>query len=119
MRAPPAGFDRMAPGNVSRLMLYLASADCRFTGRVFGIDGDNIYLFEGMSAQTHVGNGARAWDHEALVHALHAVDPQDRAYMIAPSLHVRPGAPRLEILDAFDRIARGEHVGRLWKRIDE
>ncbi len=61
MRAPETGFDRMAPDNVARLMLYLASPDCRFTGRVFGVDGDDIYLFEGMSAETRVSNGGAAW----------------------------------------------------------
>jgi NAD(P)-dependent dehydrogenase (short-subunit alcohol dehydrogenase family) len=118
MRPPVAGFDRMAPDNVARLMLYLVSPDCRFTGRVFGIDGDDIFLFEGMSAQTHVGNGGAAWSHAALVEALRGVDPQDQAYMIAPGLHVRAGAPRREVLDALDRIGEGA-PGRLWNRIDE
>jgi len=118
MRQPARGFDRMAPDNVSRVMLYLASPDCRFTGRVFGVDGDDIYLFEGMSAQTHVSNGNEAWDHDALTAALRPVDPQDHAYMIAPSLHVRPGAPRQEVLDALERIARGETPAPLWAPID-
>jgi len=118
MRQPARGFDRMAPDNVSRVMLYLASPDCRFTGRVFGVDGDDIYLFEGMSALTRVSNGNKAWDHDALAAALRPVDPQDHAYMIAPSLHVRPGAPRQEVLDALERIARGETPAPLWAPID-
>ncbi len=117
MRPPAHGLDRMAPDNVSRLMLYLAAPECRFTGRVFGVDGDDIYLFEGMSAETHVANGGAAWDHDALARALAQVEQQDRAYMIAPNLHVRAGSPRREVLDAFDRIGRGEPV-QVWKPID-
>ncbi|MBT2188124.1 SDR family NAD(P)-dependent oxidoreductase [Sphingobium nicotianae] len=118
MRAPEQGFDRMAPDNISRLMLYLASPECRFTGRIFGVDGDDIYLFEGMSAETHLSNGGAAWDQDALARALDSVDQQDRAYMIAPSLHTRAGSPPREALDALDRIARGEAPGIIWRPID-
>jgi NAD(P)-dependent dehydrogenase (short-subunit alcohol dehydrogenase family) len=117
MRPPESGFDRMAPDNVSRLMLYLASPDCRFTGRIFGMDGDDIYLFEGMSAETHVTNGGAAWSHADLAHALAKVDPQDRAYMIAPGIHVRAGSPRQAVLDAFEQIESGAKV-ELWKPIN-
>jgi NAD(P)-dependent dehydrogenase (short-subunit alcohol dehydrogenase family) len=117
MRPPETGFDRMSPDNVSRLMLYLASPDCRFTGRVFGVDGDDIYLFEGMSAETHVSNEGAPWQHRDLVGALEHVDLQDRAYMIAPNMHVRAGSPRREVLEAFERLARGEDV-QVWKPID-
>jgi len=117
MKVPAEGLDRMDPGNISRLMLYLASPDCRFTGRIFGVDGDRIYLFESMSAETHVSNGGRAWEHGELARALAEVPQQDRAYMIAPSLHIRAGAPPADVLAAFDRIARGEPV-EVWKPIN-
>jgi len=117
MRPPETGFDRMSPDNIARLMLYLASPDCRFTGRVLGVDGDDIYLFEGMSAQTHISNRGAPWAHDGLTKALLAVDPQDKAWMIAPGLHVSPGAPRQDVLDAFEKIERGETV-QLWKPID-
>ena len=118
MRKPEQGFDRMAPENVSRLMLYLASPACRFTGRVFGVDGDDLYLFEGMSAETRVSNGGSAWEYAALVGAMSEVEQQDRAYMIAPNMHLRAGAPRREALDALDAIARGEDAPPVWKPIN-
>ena len=118
MRPPEQGFDRMAPDNVSRLMLYLASPSCRFTGRVFGLDGDDIYLFESMSAETHVSNGGAAWEQKALARALEQVDQQDRAYMIAPGIHARAGSPSRDALDVLDRIARGEMAGRAWSPIN-
>ena len=117
MKVPEQGLDRMAPENISRLMLYLASPDCRFTGRIFGVDGDDIYLFESMSAKTHVSNGGTAWDHSSLARALEVIDPRDASWMIAPSLHVQAGAPPQEVVDGFGRIARGEAV-EVWKPID-
>lgn len=119
MKRPEQGFDRMAPENVSRLMLYLASLECRFTGRVFGVDGDDIYLFEGMSAETHLSNGGAAWDHDALARALASVDRQDHAYMIAPGVRARAGAPSHGALDALDAVARGEAAEPAWKSIIE
>jgi len=117
MKRPASGFDRMSPDNVTRLMLYLASPSCRFTGRVFGIDGDDIYLFEGMSAETHLSNGGKEWDHQALKQALEEIDQQDQAFMIAPNLHARMGAPRREALDALDVVNRGGVAPKSWKAI--
>lgn len=118
MREPESGFDRMAPENIARLMFYLASPACRFTGRVFGVDGDDIYLFEGMSAETHVSNGGAAWDVETLARALEPLDRQDRAYMIAPNLHLRAGSPPQGALDALDAIGQGEAARPAWTPID-
>lgn len=118
MRPPTSGFDRMSPDNISRLMLYLALPDCRFTGRIFGVDGDDIYLFEGMSAETHLSNGGQAWNQADLRRALETVDRQDRAYMIAPSLHDRTGSPPRQALDTLDRLAAGETVEPPWRPIN-
>ncbi|WP_336980850.1 SDR family NAD(P)-dependent oxidoreductase [Altererythrobacter fulvus] len=117
MKVPETGLDRMAPENVSRLMLYLASPDCRFTGRVFGVDGDRIYLFQSMSAETAIDNGAMAWTHPGLAAALETLPQRDASWMIAPDLHIQAGAPPQEVLDAFGRIAQGESV-EVWKPID-
>jgi len=117
MKVPEHGFDRMSPDNVSRLMLYLASRDCRFTGRVFAVDGDNIYLFESMSAETCISDGGRAWAHDALADRLKNVEQRDQAYMVAPSFHDRVGAPPREVTDAFARVGRGEPVA-VWKPIN-
>ncbi len=117
MKVPETGLDRMAPENVSRLMLYLASPDCRFTGRVFGVDGDRIYLFQSMSAETAIDNGATAWTHPGLAAALETLPQRDASWMIAPDLHIQAGAPTQDVLDAFIRLARGEQV-EVWKPID-
>ncbi len=49
--------------------------------------------------------------------ALREVDRQDKAWMITVGTHTRPGAPRQDVLDAFEKIGRGETV-RLWTPIN-
>jgi NAD(P)-dependent dehydrogenase (short-subunit alcohol dehydrogenase family) len=42
-------FDAWGPGNVSPLVAYLATADCPFTGQVFGAYGGKVGLYEGWT----------------------------------------------------------------------
>ena len=56
-------FDRHAPEHVSPLVVYLASSDNRFTGRVFGIEGPDMVLYTPFSA-----------DQEWQVHAAWSAD---------------------------------------------
>ncbi|MEI7882877.1 MAG: SDR family NAD(P)-dependent oxidoreductase, partial [Actinomycetota bacterium] len=39
------GFDRHAPEHVAPLVVYLASSLCRFTGRVFAIEGPDVAIY--------------------------------------------------------------------------
>jgi len=63
MRAPDgAGFDTMAPGNVSPLVVWLASERSgAVTGRVFEVSGGSLALAEGWRHGTPVDVGRR-WD---------------------------------------------------------
>jgi NAD(P)-dependent dehydrogenase (short-subunit alcohol dehydrogenase family) len=67
---PPEGFDRMAPEHVAALGVYLASPACQFTGRVIGVVGDDITLFDGWTTTHHLDNGEQAWSLEGLQKAL-------------------------------------------------
>jgi NAD(P)-dependent dehydrogenase (short-subunit alcohol dehydrogenase family) len=73
-------FDRYAPEHVSPLVVYLASDDNRFTGRVFGIEGPDLVLYRPFSAdqQWHtdpswspqdIADQLRDVDQRVLVHA--------------------------------------------------
>jgi NAD(P)-dependent dehydrogenase (short-subunit alcohol dehydrogenase family) len=104
---PVEGFDRVAPEQVSPLVVYLASERCRFTGRVFGIEGDDLFLFTGWSAEHHFNNGRRPWSIETLEAALAGVDRQDRGWMIAPSTRVRAPSPSDEALAALEGLEGG------------
>ncbi|MGH8220469.1 MAG: hypothetical protein ACREUT_18185 [Steroidobacteraceae bacterium] len=84
--------------------MYLASESCRFTGRVFGIEGDDLVLFEGWSAEHHFNNGQRSWSIADLLHALADIDPQDRGFYIAPSKRVPGPSPTDETLALLERL---------------
>jgi hypothetical protein len=66
MRAPAEGFDRMAPENVSPLVVWLASAGSGdVTGRVFEISGGEVSVADGWQHGEPVDAGER-WRPEAL-----------------------------------------------------
>ena len=100
-----SGFDRVAAEHVSPLVVYLASDRCRFTGRVFGMEGDDLFVFEGWSAEQHFNNDRRTWSAEDLDTVLAPLDRQDRGWMITPSLRVRGLSPTDETLAVLDELA--------------
>ncbi|MFF7165261.1 SDR family oxidoreductase [Streptomyces sp. NPDC008086] len=60
MTAPDAGFDAMAPENVSPLVVWLGSAGSEgVTGRVFEAEGGRITVMEGWREGPTVEKGAR------------------------------------------------------------
>ncbi|MFC5636857.1 SDR family oxidoreductase [Streptomyces bullii] len=62
MTAPGAGFDAMAPENVSPLVVWLGSAaSAGVTGRVFEAEGGRITVMEGWRPGPSADKGAR-WD---------------------------------------------------------
>ena len=90
---PPSMLTEISPDHVSNLVHYLVSPLCDFTGRVFGVEGDDIYLYRGFSAETHVDNQGRPWSPEALVGALADIDRQDRGHVMTPSFCVPTASP--------------------------
>jgi NAD(P)-dependent dehydrogenase (short-subunit alcohol dehydrogenase family) len=60
MKKPEAGFDAMAPENVSPLVVWLGSAESRgVTGRVFEVSGGMISLADGWREGPKLDKGAR------------------------------------------------------------
>lgn len=60
MAAPEdGGFDAMAPENVSPLAVWLGSADCDVTGRVFEVEGGRVCVMEGFRHGPATDKGAR------------------------------------------------------------
>ncbi|HEY5855072.1 MAG TPA: SDR family NAD(P)-dependent oxidoreductase [Aldersonia sp.] len=56
-----AVFDRYNPANCAPLVAYLSSADCAFTGQVFGVYGGYVGLYGGYSIAHEVREN-RQWD---------------------------------------------------------
>lgn len=100
------GFDRLAPEHVAPLVVYLASQRCRFTGRVFGIEGDELFLFDGWSAERHFNNSRRQWTVQDLECTLADIDRQDRGFYIAPAARLAGPSPSDETLAVLERVAR-------------
>ncbi len=69
------GFDRHAPEHVSPLIVWLASPACPFTGRVFGVEGPDVALYQPWSADLLVSNAA-GWTAEGLASAFADVQRQ-------------------------------------------
>ncbi|MEU1292922.1 MULTISPECIES: SDR family oxidoreductase [unclassified Streptomyces] len=66
MAAPGTGFDAMAPGNVSPLVVWLGSADSAgVTGRVFETEAGRITVMEGWRPGPTEDSGARRTPAEA------------------------------------------------------
>ncbi|MFD3746645.1 SDR family oxidoreductase [Nocardia sp. NPDC058633] len=60
MAAPDAGFDAMAPENISPLVVWLGSAESAgVTGRMFEVEGGKVALAQGWLHGTPVDRGAR------------------------------------------------------------
>ncbi|MFE1596456.1 SDR family oxidoreductase [Nocardia sp. NPDC058705] len=60
MAAPDAGFDAMAPENISPLVVWLGSTESAgVTGRMFEVEGGKVALAQGWLHGTPVDRGAR------------------------------------------------------------
>lgn len=103
MNRKEGDFDPGDPANIAPIVVYLASPMCRFTGRTFGIDGSDLYLFNGYSAEHHFQNGAKTWTAEGLAHALEEIDPFDHGFAIAPAARFPGPHPSLEAMDLLSR----------------
>ena len=69
MKPAEGGFDQWDPANVSPLVAYLSSAECKFTGETFFVQGGNVTLIESWSRGASVDRDAM-WSVEELADAL-------------------------------------------------
>lgn len=69
MRERPGQFDEWHPANVSPLVAYLSSDDCRFTGETFFVRGGVIQRLAGWTMAESL-LAERAWTLEALTAAM-------------------------------------------------
>ncbi len=82
---PDSGFDASAPGNVSPLICWLASADCPADGQVFHCSGDEVAVVSMPSVTTRLRGGGR-WTVAELADALprHLLEPPDVEHFLGP-----------------------------------
>jgi NAD(P)-dependent dehydrogenase (short-subunit alcohol dehydrogenase family) len=104
-RPPEDGFDRWAAENVAAVGTYLASPRCRFTGRIFGIAGDDLTVYDGWTVGFHANNGEQRWTFDFLDAALAKVPLQQRRVSQAVNglqHDLVPWDPALESLKAVE-----------------
>ena len=94
------GFDRHAPEHVSPLVVYLASDLCRFTGRIFGVEGPDVTLYTPWSADVLV-TAASGWSAQALASALADTSRQAAIRAFYPGGRIEAVSPPNRTLKAL------------------
>jgi len=88
------GFDRHDPAHVSPLVVHLADDACRFTGRIFAIEGPDVAIYDPFGISLHFSKET-GWTPEALAAVFADVDAQARVSALFPGgvigLSVPPG----------------------------
>jgi len=100
------GFDRHAPEHVSPLVVYLASPLCRFTGRVFGVEGGDVALFAPWDAAELASCGDARWTPEALAEALAGFAEQAPTRAFFPGGRTATASPPHRTLKALAAVPR-------------
>jgi len=88
-----ADYDLFDPAHVARLVLYLVSPLCPFTGRAFGVRADDVYVFDSWDAVHHVDNGQSPWKPEDLAAALESIPLQEEKLILGPMGTMEAKAP--------------------------
>ena len=86
------GFDRHAPEHVAPLVVYLASSLCRFTGRVFAIEGPDVAVYSAVGVAQHWSTH-EFWTPESLAEIFRAVDEQSTTDAFFPGGVVQHKTP--------------------------
>lgn len=101
------GFDRHAPEHVAPLVVYLASSLCRFTGRVFAIEGPDVAIYRSFSVEqdwtTH-----EAWTPEALAQTFAEINERSDTQAFFPGGVVRQSVPSGGALKALNKVVRSD-----------
>jgi NAD(P)-dependent dehydrogenase (short-subunit alcohol dehydrogenase family) len=62
-----AAFDFWNPDNIAPLVSYLCSdASSHISGKVFGVEGDIVEIYQPYTSVAEIGNGGARWDPEVL-----------------------------------------------------
>jgi len=77
------GFDRHAPEHVAPLVVYLASALNKFTGRIFAIEGPDVAIYQPFTVE-HDWSTQGSWTPQDLADAFSDVDQRVRTRAFFP-----------------------------------
>jgi NAD(P)-dependent dehydrogenase (short-subunit alcohol dehydrogenase family) len=97
------GFDRHAAEHVAPLVVYLASSLCKFTGRVFAIEGPDVAIYTPFSVEKDWSTDC-PWTPESLSDVFADVDERTRTRAFFPNGvvdHAVPAGRTLRALAQF------------------
>jgi NAD(P)-dependent dehydrogenase (short-subunit alcohol dehydrogenase family) len=95
------GFDRHAPEHVAPLVVYLASALNKFTGRIFAIEGPDVAIYQPFTVE-HDWSTHGAWTPQDLADAFTDVEQRVRTRAFFPggvTNYSEPSGRTLRTLD--------------------
>ena len=105
MPRPESGFDPFLPEHVAPVVAYLASQRCRFTGRVFGAQGDSIAVFGGWTVVERHQNDRERWSIQRLEAALADTAAAEPVIALWPGVYLETTMPPDETLQALATIS--------------
>jgi hypothetical protein len=96
------GFDRHAPEHVAPLVVYLASALNKFTGRIFAIEGPDVAIYQPFTVE-HDWSTQGAWTPQDLADAFSNVEQRVRTRAFFPGGVTNYSEPSGRTLRALDQ----------------
>ncbi|MFZ9913291.1 MAG: SDR family NAD(P)-dependent oxidoreductase [Ilumatobacteraceae bacterium] len=101
------GFDRHDAAHVAPMVLYLASASCRFTGRVFAVEGPDVAIYHPYGVEDHWSTNGQ-WSLQALTKAFDSHPQRSEIDAFFPGGVVPYAEPSGRTLRDLDKLARPE-----------
>ena len=98
------GFDRHAPEHVAPLVVYLASSLCRFTGRIFAIEGPDVAIYTPFNVEKDWSTQG-AWTPEKLNDAFADAQTRSRTRAFFPGGVVNNGVPAGRTLRTLEQFS--------------
>ncbi|MDG2003894.1 MAG: SDR family oxidoreductase, partial [Novosphingobium sp.] len=97
-------YDLYKPDHLARLVLYLVSPLCPFTGRMFGARADDIFVYGSWNAAHHVSNRGAAWTTQDLAAAMEAIPLQEDKRLVTPMGAMEVKSPGDQVLAQLQAI---------------
>jgi NAD(P)-dependent dehydrogenase (short-subunit alcohol dehydrogenase family) len=101
------GFDRHAAVHVTPLVLYLASSQCRFTGRVFAIEGPDVAMYQPHGVEKQWSTEGQ-WTPEMLAEVFESHPERCEVNAFFPGGVVPYAEPSGRTLRDLEKVARSE-----------
>jgi NAD(P)-dependent dehydrogenase (short-subunit alcohol dehydrogenase family) len=101
------GFDRHDAAHVAPMVLYLASIECRFTGRVFAVEGPDIAIYHPHGVEEHWSTDGQ-WSLHSLTEVFDSYPQRSEIDAFFPGGVVPYAEPSGRTLRDLEKVASAE-----------